>query len=144
MPILVMCSCGRTLRARDEQAGKRCKCPGCGKILTVPIESVDDASATAPTPVIPASAPIPAAQPVELSYAGTAVPKKADPLVLGAARPLPVIARPTQDVARLDRSWRGNIWWVLLLMLVPLAFLTLQTRPTIKQRIERTIAKTTT
>ncbi len=142
MPILVNCHCGRTLRARDEQAGKRCKCPGCGTLLTVPVP----AAPVIPEPVIPAvasAAPIPA-EPVELDYAGTAVPKKADPLVLGAARPLPVIARPTQDVARLDKSWRGQVWWILLFMLVPLASLTLQTRPTLKERIERTIAKSPT
>ena len=139
MPILVTCGCGRTLRARDEQAGKRCQCPGCGTILTVP------APAAPVGPVAPAApvAPIPA-EPVELDYAGTAVPKKADALVIGGARPIPVIARPTQDIAQLDKSWRGNIWWLLLLAMIPLAFITFHTRPTIQERIEKTLAKNPT
>jgi RsiW-degrading membrane proteinase PrsW (M82 family) len=133
MPILVTCNdCGRTLRARDEQAGKRCRCPGCGIILIVPVPAP-------PTPVTPV-APIPA-EPVELDYAGTTSPHKADPVVLGGARPIPVIARPTKDIAKLDKSWRGNIWWLLLLAMIPLAFVTLQTRPTVRERIERTLAK---
>src|SRR4051812_25906062 len=38
MPIDVTCpTCGRTLRAADRQAGKRCKCPGCATLLTVPM-----------------------------------------------------------------------------------------------------------
>jgi len=70
-----------------------------------------------PVTPAPADAPIPA-QPVELDYAGTVIPKKADPLVLGAARPIPVIARPTQDIAALDRSWRGRVYWLLVLMMI--------------------------
>lgn len=36
MPILMECQCGRRIRARDELAGKRVKCPQCSAVLTVP------------------------------------------------------------------------------------------------------------
>jgi hypothetical protein len=36
MPILVRCDCGKQLKAKDELAGRRVKCPGCGAVLTVP------------------------------------------------------------------------------------------------------------
>src|SRR5205823_1820826 len=47
---------------------------------------------------------------------------------------------------KLDKSWRGHIWWLLLLALIPLASLTLysRSRPTIQQRINQTIAKSPT
>ena len=36
MSIIVQCTCGRQLKARDEFAGKRADCPHCGTVLTVP------------------------------------------------------------------------------------------------------------
>ncbi len=36
MPIPLSCACGRTLRVKDELAGRRVKCPTCGETLTVP------------------------------------------------------------------------------------------------------------
>ena len=35
MAIQVLCSCGKTLTARDEHAGKRAKCPNCGSVITI-------------------------------------------------------------------------------------------------------------
>lgn len=32
----VVCTCGKKMRARDEAAGKRAKCPACGGTITVP------------------------------------------------------------------------------------------------------------
>ncbi len=43
MPIAIQCSCGKTLRAREEQAGRRVKCPHCGAPLLIP-------AATSPAP----------------------------------------------------------------------------------------------
>ncbi len=47
MSILVNCSaCGRELRAKDEAAGKRAKCPDCKAIIQIPhAEEVEDAEA---------------------------------------------------------------------------------------------------
>jgi Protein of unknown function (DUF1559)/Domain of unknown function (DUF4190) len=36
MPIQFKCSCGRTLQAQDEHAGRRVKCPSCNEEMTVP------------------------------------------------------------------------------------------------------------
>jgi hypothetical protein len=46
MPILITCDCGTKLRARDEQSGKRIRCPSCKEILEVP-----EAGAAPTTPV---------------------------------------------------------------------------------------------
>ena len=55
MPIEFQCSCGKTLRVRDEAAGKQAKCPACQKVLTVP-EAVGLAD-TAPAGPSPARGP---------------------------------------------------------------------------------------
>lgn len=34
------CACGKTLRVKDEFAGKRVRCPGCGEPLRIPTRSV--------------------------------------------------------------------------------------------------------
>jgi hypothetical protein len=36
MPIPMTCACGRSLRIKDEFAGRQAKCPACGVVLTVP------------------------------------------------------------------------------------------------------------
>jgi hypothetical protein len=36
MSIEVACQCGRTLKAKEEHAGLRAKCPACGAILNIP------------------------------------------------------------------------------------------------------------
>jgi hypothetical protein len=41
MPITLPCNCGRTLKLRDELAGKRIKCPSCAAILKVPEAEVE-------------------------------------------------------------------------------------------------------
>jgi hypothetical protein len=48
--ILARCSCGKVLRAKDELAGKRVKCPACGKGLTFPSNEL-----RAPAPPAPSS-----------------------------------------------------------------------------------------
>jgi RsiW-degrading membrane proteinase PrsW (M82 family) len=93
-----------------------------------------------PTPVI-AAASSTGSSLEPLAYAGSMTPGKAEPLVHGAPRPIPVIARPSADVAKLDRSWRGNVWWLLLLAMVPLAVFTLSPRPTLSERIQQTLTK---
>ena len=36
MAILFTCACGKRLKVADQLGGKRCKCPGCGEIRSVP------------------------------------------------------------------------------------------------------------
>src|SRR5262245_4400963 len=54
MPIQVKCpngACGKTFAVKDEFAGRRAKCPGCGGVLTIP--------GGAEVPVMAAAAPPP-------------------------------------------------------------------------------------
>jgi len=45
-------NCGKTLEARDEHVGKKCKCPRCGKINTVPVaQPVGPTKESKPGPV---------------------------------------------------------------------------------------------
>lgn len=42
MPIKVSCDCGQRFRAKKELAGKRLKCPNCGRPLEVPLAFEED------------------------------------------------------------------------------------------------------
>lgn len=44
MAIVVQCTCGKRLSAKEELRGKRVKCPACQQLLTVP--AANDAAAT--------------------------------------------------------------------------------------------------
>ncbi|MBI1336337.1 MAG: hypothetical protein GC164_05180 [Phycisphaera sp.] len=56
MSIPVTCTCGKTLRAPDTLAGKRARCPKCGRALDVPpLDTADDPDV--PILVTPATAP---------------------------------------------------------------------------------------
>jgi ribosomal protein S27E len=48
MPLSIRCDCGKQLRVAEQHAGKRVKCPGCGRTVTVP-----DPEATTRTAVPP-------------------------------------------------------------------------------------------
>jgi hypothetical protein len=41
--IVFSCQCGQTLRAKEETAGKKSKCPHCGTMLTIPVGVVASA-----------------------------------------------------------------------------------------------------
>ncbi len=42
MPISAKCRCGRGLKVRDSAAGKRVKCPDCGKPVRIPAPATED------------------------------------------------------------------------------------------------------
>jgi hypothetical protein len=55
MPISFPCGCGRTLRVKEELAGRKVRCPKCSTILTVPksdieFHATDVCVADAPSP----------------------------------------------------------------------------------------------
>lgn len=57
MPITITCFCGKKLRARDELAGTRAKCPACGQMLLVPPPAAAPATTEASsTEIVPAVA----------------------------------------------------------------------------------------
>lgn len=47
MPIKTRCECGRALKARDEFARKRARCPTCGKTIQIPEKSPEPVQAAA-------------------------------------------------------------------------------------------------
>lgn len=123
MAIEVTCSCGRLLRARDEQAGKRCKCPGCGALVDVPDE-VLDAGWLEETPL-----PEPAD---DVGFEPPPFAKRAEPPVPApAAAPPPPASAPSIPFATAmplpapQRIGLRRRYWLLLLMVIPLAYLTI-------------------
>src|SRR5688572_22548759 len=36
MPITVKCDCGRTMRVKEDYAGRKGRCPGCNQMLDIP------------------------------------------------------------------------------------------------------------
>jgi hypothetical protein len=42
MPITIVCQCGKTLKVKEEMAGKRVKCPVCQATVTVPVVDEDE------------------------------------------------------------------------------------------------------
>src|SRR5260370_36412686 len=54
MTIRITCKCGKQVQTRDENAGKRMKCPGCGGVVTMPAAG---AAAPKPAPAAPKPAP---------------------------------------------------------------------------------------
>ena len=53
MPISFQCTCGRTLRVKDELAGRRARCPQCSSILTVPNPHIESNPADVSITVTP-------------------------------------------------------------------------------------------
>ena len=97
MAITVTCQCGKTLKAKDESAGKRAKCPGCGAILTIQADAdtFDLAPETIPTaqtaaPAAPLAAPGAPEVPQEPAIAAGPIP---------SPTPTPAPARPPQAAA---------------------------------------------
>jgi hypothetical protein len=62
MPITARCpnaACGKTLKVKDELAGKKVKCPACASVLTIPSANAAPAASAPPAP----ARPKPAAKP---------------------------------------------------------------------------------
>jgi hypothetical protein len=57
VPIVIVCECGKKFRARDEDAGKRSRCPGCQRGVTIPGGTKAVKSAPPPIARAPTAAP---------------------------------------------------------------------------------------
>lgn len=57
MPITIACGCGRSLKVRDELAGRKVRCPGCSDVLTVP--AADSAAEAESAPLAVGPPPLP-------------------------------------------------------------------------------------
>src|SRR5688572_28390924 len=58
MPLALQCSSGKKMKVRDDLAGKKVKCPGCGGVLVVSRGS-QEVTAVAPMKVKAAPPPLP-------------------------------------------------------------------------------------
>src|SRR5262245_16589775 len=93
MSIPFGCTCGKQLLAKDEFAGKKLRCPGCGKILTIPSPPyrTSEVSPTAP----PAKPPVRSA-PAPIQRAAS-VPEPAPPPPPRAPEPPPPPVVPSSS-----------------------------------------------
>jgi RsiW-degrading membrane proteinase PrsW (M82 family) len=141
MSIVVSCSCGKRLRARDELAGKRAKCPGCGKALLVPPTAADPEQdlydvVDAPTPV--PSMPKPVAPPRPPI---AAAPAYSPPV---AGRAAPIAKKPVAAPALAQESgpqMRQYLYWILVVTLIPLAWSTFhRVSHDVESRLNKTIS----
>ena len=140
MPVTVNCPCGRTLRARDEQAGRRCKCPGCGNTIEVPFP----APAELPKAAAGSAGVRDALHEIAAAAAearASATPGWTAPPAPAAA-PVPVAAipvYPAQQLSTGDPPWRAKLYWLLLLLILPLAWSTLAGPTDPAELLDRTI-----
>lgn len=70
MPITVKCQCGKSLKVKDQLAGKAVKCPGCSQVVKVP--------AAGAAPATPTPAPAAPVQPAPMQPASPAANQMAD------------------------------------------------------------------
>jgi hypothetical protein len=68
--------CGKQLKVKDELAGKKVKCPGCGCVAQVPskVEVLSSGASTAPAANAPGAAQVPAIEMDELRVAAQTYP----------------------------------------------------------------------
>src|SRR6266851_1143367 len=128
MPISFACACGQRLRAKDEWAGKRIKCPKCGTPCTIPTD--DDANSTYQV----ANTPVPQRRSVDEQERIQAAERE-------RARLQAIAAERYKDILadRPERSLRDFSYWLLLLFLIPLVFSLLGEEDSVVDRLERTI-----
>jgi RsiW-degrading membrane proteinase PrsW (M82 family) len=132
MAISFVCVCGKSLHAKDELAGKKTKCPGCGSILTVPAsqQALVDDDVVASYLLQPENKP----QPPHSGIARSASlkPDSSAP----AFHPAPAALAPRtsekstayqaaiggRNAEPAAGSLREFSYWLLLLALIPLSF----------------------
>jgi MoxR-like ATPase len=94
-PIEFGCSvCGRLLKVPREASGKQAKCPQCGSVQVVPVQSHPVAQAMPATPVAAASATV--SNPAE--QAGSEQPQAAEPVAGVAFSPQPAEAARSESL----------------------------------------------
>ena len=153
MSITWHCECGKSGKVPDEKAGKKGKCPACGRVIQVPFPEPAEES-----DVFELAEPEPVKRP---GRSGTTVgpafvPPPPPPGIKPAtarsspARPKAVVsaASVVQNEALTEKSvsgrWRGPrdfLYLVMLLALIPLGISLFRSGDDVKQRFERTVEK---
>jgi RsiW-degrading membrane proteinase PrsW (M82 family) len=152
MAITFVCVCGKSLHAKDELAGKKTKCPGCGSPLTIPAPErapVDD-DIVASYLIQPENKPPPphsgvarsatlqsaSSEPVFRSAPAAGAPRKAEN---SAAYQAAIGGRNAEPAAG---SLREFSYWLLLFALIPLGFSLLSSEEQdFADRLARTVEK---
>lgn len=140
MAISFACSCGKALRAKDEAAGKRAKCPQCGAIVNIPAPEVNDEAGEyalmpeepAPAPFSPARPPL-ATTPFSQSSTFTSA-RGGEPQRFERTTEEPPPTPP-------GSPWRERVYWVLILAFIPLAASMAFKQDDVKMRVVRTLQK---
>lgn len=164
MPISFACGCGKQLRAKDELAGKKTKCPECGSILTIPappqttVDEDDVASFLAqPAQKAPQDVTPP---PDEYAVAGPGdAPTPPDRYARAASKPVSAFApaprkteneRPRKSARVFPETESSGVsigeygYWLLLFALIPLVFSLLSSeQESLEDRIAATVEAAT-
>jgi hypothetical protein len=92
VPITFNCSCGKTLRVPDANAGKRAKCPACNAVVPIPVPAPppepepvfevveEEPPAAVPPPLPPYHRPVVDDDSDDGGTYGIAAPEKTDPV----------------------------------------------------------------
>src|SRR5262249_7231853 len=79
MPVTFSCACGRSLRVKDELAGRKVKCPQCGGVLTGPEPGREEDIGLVPVEGIKEGPPPPSApDPADDEVIGEVLPADED------------------------------------------------------------------
>ena len=131
MAISFRCDCGRSLHAKDELAGKKTRCPGCGSTLTIPAPEpapVDDdvvadyllqGEDKAPRSGLARSESLEPASNAPVFHSASAAPAREKPGNAPAHHPAITRGRDVEPAAG---SLREYSYWLLLFALIPLGF----------------------
>ena len=129
MAISFACDCGKAFQVKDELAGRRARCPACGRILTVP-------------PAAPAAATYDLAEPVAPPSPPIARPSTDRPAPAEAVSAPPTKQRPAAPPVAASAPLE-YLYWVLILALVPLVVSVFQRGEprSIEERVQASLAK---
>jgi RsiW-degrading membrane proteinase PrsW (M82 family) len=162
MSIPIACSCGKRLKVRDEFAGKRVKCPGCGQPLAVPAptseEDYEVVDSEAPPTEPTSDDPPPPSEPAVSGWGsmeetpaasgwGGMEETSSTPREEGPPRP-PKLRKRKKKLERTatDVSTpREYLYWLLPLALIPLFIhVFTEDRQDVERRVEETLRKLAT
>jgi RsiW-degrading membrane proteinase PrsW (M82 family) len=149
MAITFVCECGKTLKAGDDLAGRKTRCPQCSSVVTIPKPEVD------PDPVPPE--PEPADSPYDLEYSPKPFsasaygpepdldegPKQPRTTFSQAPAAKAIVSKPAKPSAGGESSLLEYSYLLLAFALIPLVFSLLgkQDKDDLKERFARSIAQ---
>ena len=149
MAIAFHCGCGKLLRAREELAGKKARCPQCSAVVTIPGSAADvdvDVEALAGSALGTAPAKDDASPRSSTDRALEPPPSARTPSTEAPRRPQATAPRPAaaSSAARRpgDSSLREYSYWLLVFALIPLMFslLSSDSEGDLPDRLQKTIA----